>query len=608
MPIRVRWKNIADNECTIRPTPLISISTNINKTGAGDALGVTYSITLTGTLLPDEGTPYALDTHGGVFPFYDSSVSPSFTGPYNSFDNDVSHYGSNRPAKQAVGENQAAHAILMKQRSLRALFADDGQRMEITDVEFDTASIVCFPRVLSIDFTEGIYITRCDYTITLEADTLWSMGAVDGEGNRDQGASTGNSMVELTEDDFLATSGNAYITDFNEEWSIETDEGQGEVVSLDDNTFIPRSYRITHNISATGKDHYKPDGAGSERMLAWIQAKKFVIQRLSSDPANNNDEYDNDLSLHGYPNNDPSNTITGKAYPALFGQIGAGTLDLIEQYNGFNHSRTENVNESAGSYSVTETWLMASGTAYETYSMSINSSNSDPFVAVSIDGNIKGLSVRPANDREYGGRNNDAGASGTQYNNALAHYNGISNNGSFGVGSMIYKRANNQTQVQLNAEPNSIALGVNEFAGELTYSLAFDNRPTNIISNTLGETININDTYPGDVFASIPVIGRPTGPVLQYIGGRTEYRRDISVNLVMDYTKIPYNNGRAALLLTKPSVSEPTATELANLLESLSPAGEPGVRKYFINAPSESWEPKTGSYSFNISFTYELDK
>ncbi len=435
------------------------------------------------------------------------------------------------------------------------------------------------------------------------------MGSVDGEGNRDQGKATANSMVGLTEDNFLETVGNAYLTDFSEDWSIETDEGQGEVVSLD-NTFIPRSYRITHNISATGKDHYKPEGAGSERMPAWIQAKKFVTQRLTYDPAYNNDEYNNDLSLHGYPNNDPLNTITGKAYPALFGQIGAGTLDLIAQYNGFNHSRTENVNESAGSYSVTETWLMASGTAYETYNMSINSSNSDPFIGVSIDGNIKGLSVRGANDREYGGRN-DAGdtfGAPTQYNNALAHYNSIANNGFFGVGSMIYKRANNQTQVQLNAEPNSIALGVNEFAGEITYSLAFDNRPTNIISNTLGETININDTYPGDVFATVPVIGRPTGPVLQYIGGRTEYKRDISVNLVMDYTKIPYDSGRPALLLMKPSVSEPTATELAVLLESLSPAGEPGVRKYFINAPSESWEPKTGNYSFNISFTYELDK
>jgi len=112
--------------------------------------------------LPDEGTPYALSNiTGNVDPFYDSP-SLTYTGPYNSFDNNVSHYGSNRPSKQKVDETQAANAILMKQRSLRALFADDGQRVEITDVEFDTASIVCFPRVISIDFTEGIYINKCD--------------------------------------------------------------------------------------------------------------------------------------------------------------------------------------------------------------------------------------------------------------------------------------------------------------------------------------------------------------------------------------------------------------------------------------------------------------
>jgi hypothetical protein len=149
---------------------------------------------------------------------------------------------------------------------------------------------------------------------------------------------------------------------------------------------------------------------------------------------------------------------------------------------------------------------------------------------------------------------------------------------------------------------------MNKKTGEITYSLEFDNRPTNIVSNVLSETINVNDTYPGDVFATIPVIGRATGPVLQYIGGRTEYKRDVAINLLMDSTKIPYDSGRPALLLTKPSVSEPMASELATLIESLSPANEPGVRKYFIGPPSESWEPKVGNYSINLSFTYELDK
>ena len=55
MPIRVRYQNDPSQECTIRPTPLISINSNVLKDGAGEAFGVTYTITLNGTLLPDEG-------------------------------------------------------------------------------------------------------------------------------------------------------------------------------------------------------------------------------------------------------------------------------------------------------------------------------------------------------------------------------------------------------------------------------------------------------------------------------------------------------------------------------------------------------------------------
>jgi hypothetical protein len=149
---------------------------------------------------------------------------------------------------------------------------------------------------------------------------------------------------------------------------------------------------------------------------------------------------------------------------------------------------------------------------------------------------------------------------------------------------------------------------MNENTGEITYNLSFDNRPTNIVSGVLSEQITINDTYPGDVFAVIPVLGRPTGPVLQYIGGRTEYRRDVQLNLLMDYTKIPYGSTRNSLLLKKPSVIEPTASQISKLIQELSPEGEQGVRKYFLSPPQESWSPKEGSYNISLSWVYELDK
>lgn len=661
MPIRVRWNNVAGQECTIRPTPLISIVSELNQTGAGDILGVTYKITLNGKLLPDEGTPYALmnTQQDAVYPTLPANYAPQpvRVGPFGTFDNNISHFGDNRPPRQnlvMVGgdgkeQTQWQNALMMKQRSIRALFANHGQRMEITDVEFDIATVICFPRIVSVSFAESQLTTSCDYTVELEADTLWTYATVDPDGNRDQSRPHTNAIYGLKEINFMTDTANAYIKDFSESWNIEVDESKGEVLSTD-NTYIPRSYRVTHNISATGKDHYTPNstmfGFGADeirRLKAWEQAKKFVTARLANAPEHRNDTLDPTLGFadrvhnrqvdansvtpserqdlgynvnEGYPNK--SSHLPNTQYPAsqdvfwpaIGGRIGAGALDLINQYNGFNHTRTESIDETAGSYSVVETWLLASGTAYENYTMSVNTALGDPFIKVSINGNVKGLTQRRANDQEYGGGSNDGDfySVPNQYENALNHYNNISNNQLFGVGSMIYKRANNQTQVQLNAEPKSVALSVNEFAGEITYALEFDNRPTNIISNTVNETISINDTYPGDVFATIPVIGRTTGPILQYIGGRTEYRRDVAVNLTMDYTKIPYGSGRSPLLLAKPSVNEPTATEIANLLDSLSPANEPGIRKYFISAPTESWEPKTGNYNFNISFTYELDK
>jgi hypothetical protein len=172
----------------------------------------------------------------------------------------------------------------------------------------------------------------------------------------------------------------------------------------------------------------------------------------------------------------------------------------------------------------------------------------------------------------------------------------------------VYKRCDNLVAVTLNSQPLSTSVSTNEFNGEITYSVDFNNRPSNIISGVLTETITVNDTYPGDVFAVIPVIGRETGPILQYAGGRTEYKRDISLSLVMDYTKIPYGSGRNPLLLKKPSIVEPTATQISTLLEELSPQGEPGIRKYFVAPPTENWSPKDGTYNFNVSFTYELDK
>jgi len=620
MPISIRYQNDATQECVLRPAPLVSISTAINKVG-DENVGATYSITLTGSLLPDLGFPYARDVHQSFFHAWKDGVLGSlsshgknpagFKGPYDSFDPSQTHVGTLGPLEQSVPNDSTLDAIFYKQKVVRALFALDGQRMEIIPIHGDKPAVICYPRVISIDFAEGAYVNRSDYTINLEADTLLSASPDGGERVQD----AGNPMLkqgysDLYESQIEAISG-AYISSFSDNWSLEVDEGNGETGG---SQLVPRSYRITHSMSADGRTHYQPsnDGGQVKKVPGWKSAKAYILANLVSDM-----QTPSSSGVHSYPNLGvyPTQAISEEAphllpLPILPNQtsIGEGSIALIKEYRGFNHVRTEEVDVGGGSYTLTDTWLLASGSAYENYSMSISSSSDGPFIEVSIDGTVKGLTEHSPSGEKMGGIYPDSPLNNSAYGNAIRKFHEVSNSGKYGISCDIFKRANNSVATVLNSQPKSVSLGLNEYTGDVTYALSFDNRPTNIISGVLSEAISVDDTYPGDIFAVIPVIGRKTGPVLQYIGGRSEYRRSLNLELVMDYTDLGYGSDRVSLMLTKPSLVEPTKTQIKSLIKEMSPEQEPGVRKYFVDAPSESWSPREGRYTFNISWTYELDR
>ena len=162
--IRVRYKNDPTQECTIRPTPFVQINQSKLKSKEGD-FGTTYTITLTGTLLPSHGTPYAINpvTDLPYTDFHDQplagvSVDDGGTGigPYLQFDN-IGISQRAKPPRQKGADSRPASAILSKQRALRGLFARDGQTLIITDIIDDApATIWCNPRVLSVDLCKQV--------------------------------------------------------------------------------------------------------------------------------------------------------------------------------------------------------------------------------------------------------------------------------------------------------------------------------------------------------------------------------------------------------------------------------------------------------------------
>jgi hypothetical protein len=582
----------------IRPCPLINISwsSNFNEDGQ---IGGKYDITLTGTILDNNGSPIYTYNTGNTIVQWTPNYYPNGPGT--------------KPAQTdypvGVGQLGALKSILAKQVALRELFSRTCARVEVASVNpGDTEPVITFyPKFISIDFAEGIWVDKCDYTVTLEAEFLLdkdekvigseSYASKTFKPGEPGWPETGGAQPTRLDINVLLEKIGGFVEDFQESWSIEPEDGQGNTTAPNTNTeHITRVYRLTRNISAKGKNITGYQCFGDkppEFYKAHEQARRYVVNHInnSGNVANHWDDY-------------PSSSSTPVHMYLASGILNLHTLS----HAGYNHSRTENLDITQGTYSVADTWILSSGNSTENYSLSLSTSEADPTHKVSIDGTIRGLTSIPGSGSVFGGSGPPT-TSNTAYENAINKYRQITNSGQFGMLAHTFKRAQNAAGgITLNHIPLSVSLATNEFTGEINYTIEYDDRPLNTVAGTSFESISVTDTYPGDVFAVIPVIGRATGPVLQYIGGRTEYQRSLSLELVVDKSLNPPNANERLNLLQKPSLRNPTRSGIINAVNAYSPARETGIRKYFVSPPQETWDPKSGRYTLNINWTYELDR
>jgi|688.fasta_scaffold02450_13 hypothetical protein len=587
----------------IRPVPFISITQNPIRNKAGN-LGSYYDIVLTGTILSDLGSPNGTNGTGG---FASSSADLS---------------------SENIAIGQAMRNIVSKQNKLRELFSQDGRKCELLSADGSSQPVITFyPTVQSITFDEGVYINNAKYTITLRAEALINSSnklVKDSIPNSTfigdlKGSTPSRSTADVDLKSAVSSSG--FVEDYSETWSIEPQEGRGITdtatiapTTFDANTHVKsiRSYILTRNITATGRTMYYEEspaaggGGATKRKEAWEQARTYVYKCILKDT--------DDIS---------TNNSTGyEQYPeyGLGPYFGSGYLNIAkDNWGGYNHVRTESFDVAGGTFTLQDTWLLSSGTAYEDYKMSLSRSRDGTNVyTINIDGTIKGLSSQQAGGAAYGGNNTAPTINGsvaginTPYQNAMYKWHSVSNSGIFGPNCNLYRRAQAGVFATLNHVPASVAVSSNEFTGEITYNVEYDTRPLPAVSGTLSESITCTDTYPGDVFALIPVIGRPTGPVLQYLNMRTEYQRNLSIDLVFDRYYASGQGGNIGakqfFLLSKPSLNQPFRDQIKFIINAFSPSGETGILKYFVSPPQETWDAGTGRYSLNINWTYELNR
>lgn len=410
------------NGARLIPAPFVSVNKDYQSTADGTKIGTSWTLTITGTIVAFKGSP---NSQGVLW------TSSGF------------------PPDEFIDENSRLGSMIRKQEAIRELFSEDGYQLEFQS-EDGTQPMKCNPRIQSITFAEGIWFDRLEYTIVCQADVLYVNGLPYGE------------------DDFTA-----YIESATENWEIETQE------EPEDET-LPRTYRLTHTLSAKGKRFF--DDTGALVKPAWQQAKDWVTPRLGLD----------------------SYFISN-----------SNVKDLTSSYTGYNHVRSENIGELDGEYSVTESWFLAISGATETFEISTTSSVQDGLTKVSIDGTVTGLETRNAN----------MGLIKSKYDNATDKFNSVF--------SQAFSRAQLYSGITLNTVALSTTVGRNPAVGTYRYTIEYDDRPSNIIPNSRSEVISIQDSLPTDYPVPIFVLGRTRGPVIQNMGTSRERTRALNIELVM---------------------------------------------------------------------------
>lgn len=348
-----------------------------------------------------------------------------------------------------------------------------------------------------------------------------------------------------------------YIDSLTENWNIEFDD-QNSIYNWsisgtgDNNTIV---MRLNHSVSAKGIAHYDAGGLVKQ---PWQYARDAVMQKL------------------GYDSTQVAQT----------GVLNINTSNM----SGYNHMRTVTIDESAGSYAVNENWLVANfgsgsnaGKALEDFTASVKYSVDNGLISVDVQGNIQGVETR-----SYGSSSGGFHIIQDKYSAASGYW--------INVKPKIFGRAVLATDNSgLHPEPLSWSIGKNPTKGVINYSYSYDNRPTNFIAGALSENIQITDSLPTDVFASVVVLGRARGPILQDINTVTANRRNINIDLVMPITGIV---DVASLVTTKPS------SKVNSMLCTLQTLLTNEYSQVFKSADQENWNPKTGRYNRSVEWTY----
>ena len=353
-----------------------------------------------------------------------------------------------------------------------------------------------------------------------------------------------------------------------ENWELSENEGTAFFLSNDPESTLHKVYTLTHTVSATGLRKYDNLGSLATDGEAWRQAQLWVRSRLKSS-SEIRDATTEDLT-------GDSTFWISQFTPINMDKTGEATVgpDLKSgspNYKGYNHVRSISSDIAAGSYSVTETWLLCDIGLTATHEVEVNiEDDKGAFVTTSVNATFQGL--------------DDGGPTVTtidKFANAQTSYN-VMKDKFFNLANAAYTGAGYMDG--LRNEKITESIGQNRVAGTITYSVSFNDNQVSLVG-AISDDITINyDNAEGlnEIIAKIPIIGKDDGPVIQDMNTTTIKSVSATLDAVMNRDN---------------RVSRPLS-QATSALQAYKPDGGKQQTK------TESWNPKTGTYNLSISWEY----
>lgn len=354
-----------------------------------------------------------------------------------------------------------------------------------------------------------------------------------------------------------------HLSTATETWDVSPDEGRYQDIAPNfSGANTKRIFTVSHSISATGIDTFS---SGSFEERGWKGARDWCESRCVATPdwqADNTPPHDRQPS--------PAAGLPETNIP----------LQIPVDYVPANVVRSRSIDHTGNSYSITETFILVPPDGYlATSTIEVSGENSldADYMTVNVSINVAGL----PNVEDPDGTGELVATSGSRYSNAktlASVLNGLAPQYALDFYNGVYLGDTPTGRVLLVDPEVSRSETHNETDGSVSISLSYNDRCVTD-ENAISESISLNWSNrdgQNKVIALIPIIGKPSGPVIQEMGTTNETTLSISIEKKMAVGH-----------------REQIPAHSANLY---IPAGS------YRRSMTETWSPTTGTFSYTAEF------